>query len=126
MIKKLFIACALGVAVLCSGCATSKNAPPTYTPTIINQYNLTQLSNSIGTLQTAAENAVPKGILPVNSARLIVQFCVGANIAISESPNGWKTTVNKSYTYLKSQLSVADQMKFSLEFTAFELVFNSF
>lgn len=124
MLKKLLVICALGIAVL--SCATTQNAPPTYTPTTINQYNLTQLSNAIGTLQTAAENAVPKAILNINTARLIVQFCVGANTAIATSPNGWKATVNTSYTYMKSQLSPVDLMKFNLEFAAFELVLNSF
>lgn len=125
MIKKLFIACALGIAVLCSNCATTQNAP-NLTPAQINQYNLTTLVNAIGTLQTAAENAVPTNILKFNTARLIVQFTVGANTAIAASPNGWKATVGASYTYTKSQLTVDELNKFSIYLAAFETVLNSF
>lgn len=124
--RKLFLACALGLSIIGNGCATSQNAPASYTPDTIQKYNLTQLSNAIGTLQLAAENAVPKKILPLNTARLIVQFCVGANQAIVASPSGWKATVNSSYTYMKSQLTEADRTKFAVELTAFEVVLNSF
>ena len=93
--KKFFLISLLSSSLL--GCATTQNAP-NLTPLAVTQYNLTQLVDAIGILQTSAENAVPANILPVNTA----------------------------YLTLKNQLSAADLQKFGPYLTSFEIVFNSF
>ena len=108
-----------------SSCATATNAP-NLTPLARNAYNLTQLVNSIGILQTAAENAVTAKILPVDGARLIVQFCVIANTAIGQTPNGWQATVLSAYQGTKAQLTPDELIKFGPYLTSFELVLNTF
>ena len=100
--------------------------PASYTPTTRQQYILTDVQNGIGTLQLAAENAVPANILRLSTARLIVQFCVTANQTIIQTPNGWYATVNTAYQSLKKQIPQNDIDNFGYAFDAFELVLNSF
>jgi hypothetical protein len=100
--------------------------PASYTTQTKQLYVLTDVVNSIGTLQTAAENAVPQNILPLKTARTIVSFCVAANTTIGQTPNGWYAVVNAAYASMKSQLTPDELMKFSGAFSAFELVLNSF
>ena len=120
--KKLFL---ISLLILSSACATTQNAP-NLTPLAVTQYNLTQLVDAIGILQTSAENAVPANILPVNTARLIVQFCVTANTTIGQVPNGWYVSVNTAYLNVKLQLTPNELIKFGPYLASFEVVFNTF
>lgn len=122
--KKLLLAITLTSSIIGINCAAKM--PASYTTQTKKLYVLTDVVNGIGTLQLAAENAVPAGKLKVNSARVIVQFCVGANTAIGQSPNGWYPTVNTAYQYAKNQLSAYELSRFQLELAAFELILNSF
>lgn len=110
--------------VLSAGC-TSK-MPATYTQQTKTLYVLTDVVNGIGTLQMAAENAVPAKILSVNSARVFVQFCVLANTTIGQSPNGWYPAVNAAYQTAKKQLTATELQNFGGYLVAFELILNSF
>jgi hypothetical protein len=100
--------------------------PATYTSQTKTLYVLTDVVNSIGTLQTAAENAVPANILPQNTARNIVQFCVDANTTIGQVPNGWYAVVNTSYIKLKAKLTPSELVSFGPALAIFEVVLNSF
>ncbi len=111
--------------LLSSGCATANNAP-TLTPIARNAYNLTQLVDAIGILQTTAENSVPNGVLKVNTARTIVQFCVAANTTIGATPNGWYATVKAAYTSMKASLTQDELSKFGIYLATFETILNSF
>ena len=110
---------------LFSGCATTTNSP-NLTPVARNAYNLTQLVDAIGILQTSAEASVPNKVLPVNTARLIVQFCVAANTTIGQVPNGWVPVVKTAYATTKSQLTPDELNKFAGYLSAFEIILNSF
>ena len=100
--------------------------PATYTPITKQQYVLIDVVNGIGTLQLAAENAVPAKLLSVNSARIIVQFTVAANTEIGLAPNGWYAVVSVAYQAAKNQLTADEQQKFGGYLLAFEVVLNSF
>ena len=106
------------------GCTA--NAPPSYTPQTKQLYVLTDLVNGIGELQLAAENAVPANILPLTTARKIVQFCVVANTTIGQAQNGWYNIVNTAYINLKATLTQEEIDNFSYAFQAFEIILNSF
>jgi hypothetical protein len=123
--KKIILSLAVCLSIL-PGYSCASKMPASYTPQTKKLYVLTDVVNGIGTLQLAAENAVPAGKLKVNSARIIVQFCVGANTAIGQSPNGWYNTVNIAYQYAKNQLTSDELNKFQVELAAFEIVLNSF
>lgn len=101
-------------------------APSSYTPQTKKLYVLTDVVNGVGVLQMAAENAVPQNILKVNSARIIVQFCVDANTSIGQAPNGWYAVVSTAYYRAKGQLSADELNKFGGYLAAFEVVLNSF
>jgi hypothetical protein len=123
--KKFFSLFLVAIALTFSTNCTSK-MPATYTQQTKTLYVLTDVVNGIGTLQMAAENAVPAKILSVNSARVIVQFCVAANTAIGQSPNGWYATVNTLYQTAKKQLTATELQQFGSYLVAFELILNSF
>lgn len=126
MIKRyLLVIALLSSSVYYTACATAQNAP-NLTPVARNAYNLTQLVNAIGILQTTAENSVPNGVLKVNTARIIVQFCVTANSTILQIPNGWYATVHAAYDSAKSQLTQEELSKFGFYLATFEVVLNSF
>ncbi len=108
-----------------SSCATATNAPQ-LTPVARNAYNLTQLVDAIGILQTTAENSVPNGVLKLATARLIVQFCVDANTTIGAMPNNWYTVVKTAYGSIKSQLTPDELNKFGIYLATFETILNSF
>lgn len=120
--KKLILLVLLASAV---GCATAGNAP-NLTPIARTDYNLTQLVDSIGILQTAAENAVPSNILKVNTARSIVEFTVWANTTIGAAPDGWYLTVKTGYNTMKSLLTPDELNKFGVYLATFETVLNGF
>src|ERR1035437_870721 len=98
---KKFILSSVCVLSLFGAVACTSKMPATYTPQTKHLYVLTDVVNSIGTLQLAAENAVPANILPLPTARRIVQFCVIANQTIGQTPNGWYSTVNTAYQTMK-------------------------
>lgn len=107
-----------------SSCASKM--PTSYTPQTKQLYVLTDVVDGLGTLQTAAENAVPAKILKLSTARLIVQFTVAANTTIGQTPNGWYASVNAAYLQLKEDLPQSEIDNFQYAFDAFELVLNSF
>jgi len=121
-VKKIVLILLLSASF--SGC-TSK-MPASYTTQTKQLYVLTDVVNSVGVLQLAAENAVPQNILPLATARRVVQFCVTANATIGQTPNGWYAVVNVAYTNLKSNLTADEVSKFGPALSAFELVLNSF
>lgn len=121
--KKLVFILILAASVV--SCATQTSAP-NLTPVARNAYNLTQLVNSIGILQTTAENSVPNNVLKLNTARSIVEFCVWANTTIGQTPNGWFATVKTGYTTMKNLLTQDELNKFGIYLTTFEVVLNSF
>ena len=121
--KKFILAFLLSASA--ASCATVSNAPA-LTPVARNAYNLTQLVDAIGILQTTAENSVPNNVLSVNTARIIVEFCVLANTTIGQVPNGWYATVKADYQVMKSQLSVEELKRFGLYLITFEVILNSF
>jgi hypothetical protein len=123
--KKFILIPVICLSIL-GGATCASKMPPSYTPQTKQLYILTDVVNGIGTLQVAAENAVPAKILSVNSARVIVQFCVSANTTIGQTPNGWYTVVNTAYLQAKKQLTVDEQTKFSGYLIAFEIILNSF
>lgn len=123
--KRFFVTVAAVVCLVTVNGCTSK-MPATYTQQTKTLYVLTDVVNGIGTLQVAAENAVPAKVLSLNSARIVVQFCVAANTAIGQSPNGWYATVNTLYQTTKKQLTADELQKFGGYLVAFELVLNSF
>lgn len=118
--KKLIL-----VLLLTSACATANNAP-NLTPVARNAYNLIQLQNAIGILQTTAEASVPNHVLSLPTARRIVQFCVTANETILQVPNGWYPAVSTAEQDVKNNLTPAELQKFGLYFSTFETVLNSF
>lgn len=113
------------IALLSSCCATAGTAP-NLTPVARNAYNLTQLVDAIGILQTTAENSVPNKVLSLPTARLIVQFCVTANSTIGQIPNGWWQSVSIGYKVTKSQLTPNELNKFGVYLSTFETILNSF
>lgn len=113
------------IILLSSACATAQNAP-NLTPVARNAYNLTQLVDAVGILQTTAENSVPNGVLKVNTARLIVQFCVTTNTTIQQIPNGWFYIVTAAYTNTKQQLTSDELNKFGPYLSTFETILNTF
>jgi hypothetical protein len=65
----------------------------------------------VGELQTAAIQAngtldpkTGKPVLDQATTRLIVQFCVDANTALKNAPNGWGKAVGAAWAKLKTQL----------------------
>lgn len=124
--KKLFLKIFLVLTFTNVGCLATPANSPNLTPVARNAYNLTQLVDAIGILQTTAENSVPNGVLKVNTARLIVQFCVTANTTIGASPNGWYSSVSVGYKVTKSQLSVDELARFKVYLDVFETILNSF
>lgn len=106
-------------------CATAANAPQ-LTPVARNAYNLTQLVDAVGILQTTAENSVPNKVLSLATARIIVQFCVDANTTIGSMPNNWYTVVKTAYGSVKSQLTPDELQKFGVYLAIFETILNSF
>lgn len=105
---------------------------PNLTPEAQHKYTLTQVIDAIGALQMAAENAVVtvdhagNRLLSFASARRIVQFCVDANTAIGNSPNGWYSTVKSTYDTAKSQLTPQELTQFGSYLTTFEMVLATF
>ena len=110
-----------------SGCAP-KNI--VLTPVAQQAYTLDQVVNGVGTLQLAAENATitydTNGLplLSVNTARLVVAFCVAANQALGST--GLVAGVKTAYTTLKGQFTSAELIKFGAALTIFEVVLNGF
>ena len=123
--KKFILIPIICLSIL-SGATCASKMPSSYTPQTKKLYILTDVVNGIGTLQTAAENAVPAKILSVNSARVIVEFCVSANTIIGQSPNGWFSLVNSAYIQAKLKLTPTEVQNFSVYLTAFEIILNSF
>jgi hypothetical protein len=121
IVKRLII-----VAALLSFTSCAAKMPASYTQQTKTIYVLTDVVNGIGTLQLAAENAVPANILTLNDARNFVQFCVDANTTIGQSPNGWYATVNTAYQKAKNHLTPDEVTKFSGALSAFEVVLYSF
>lgn len=115
----------LALSIATSACATT-NTAPNLTPVARNAYNLTQLVDAIGILQTTAESSVPNKVLSTNTARLIVQFCVIANTTIGAVPGGWFPAVNVAYKTMKSQLTASDLSRFGIYLSTFETILNSF
>jgi predicted secreted protein len=122
--KKIILSIVCVSSLSLAACAAKM--PANYTPITKQQYVLTDVVNGIGTLQMAAENAVPAKYLSNNSARVVVQFCVDANYAIGQSPNGWYAVVSVTYQAAKNQLTADEQQKFGGYLLAFEVVLNSF
>ena len=123
--KKIILSLSVCLSILSIASCVAK-MPANYTPITKQQYVLTDVVNGIGTLQMAAENAVPAKYLSNNSARVVVQFCVDANYAIGQSPNGWYAVVSVAYQAAKNQLTADEQQKFGGYLLAFEVVLNSF
>lgn len=113
------------LACVCGACATAGNAPQ-LTPEARTDYNLKPVVDAVGTLQLAAEEAtVTKDsngnpLLPVATARRIVQFCVDADDVLAANHSGWCALVTTSYRTLKTQLSYSDLNTASTWFTTFE------
>jgi hypothetical protein len=123
--KKIILSLAVCLSIF-SVAACAAKMPANYTPQTKQLYILTDVVKGIGVLQLAAENAVTQKILSINSARVIVQFCVDANTTIGQTPNGWYTSVNTAYQLAKNRLTLDEQTKFGGYFIAFELILNSF
>jgi len=107
-------------------CATSQNAPQ-LTPQARTDHNLTPVVDGIGALQLAAENATTtldngKPILPVATARKIVQFCVDANTTLGTAGATWCATLGPAYRGMKHQLTTAEAQAMAPYFTTFEAV----
>lgn len=120
--KRLILA---AVLVLSAASCVAK-MPATYTPQTKTLYVLTDVVNSLGILQVAAENAVPNNVLSLATATRIVQFCVASNSTIVQYPNGWYATINTAYIKLKLSMTPNELSKFSSELAVFEVVLNSF
>lgn len=123
--RRSFSAILISLFVL-SNISCASKMPDSYNQQTKTLYVLTDVVNSIGTLQMAAENAVPQKILKLNDARIIVQFCVDANTTIGQYPNGWYSIVNTAWLQAKAHLDQDELNKFAGAIAAFEIVLNSF
>jgi hypothetical protein len=131
MRKIILIPLCLIFLISFSDCANKNNAPQ-LTPAAVTAYNKTQFSDAIGSLQLAAENATTtidtktnKPLLKVNTARIIVQFCVGANKTLAASDTGWLASIQAAYQDAKSQLSPSELITFGPYLDTFEIVLSA-
>ena len=124
--RRLILILLLVAASISFNSSCVNKMPESYNQQTKQLYILTDVVNSIGILQLAAENAVSNNILTLSTARTIVQFCVDANTTIGQYPNGWYTIVNTAYIQLKAHLTLEELNKFSGSLFAFEIILNSF
>jgi hypothetical protein len=114
----------ISLIVISQSCA--RNFPPNYDNVTKQKYELLDVVNAIGILQLSAEDAVPKKILQFDDAKMIVKFCVDANLIISQTKPGWYANVQTAYAVLKKELPQTVIDNFGYAFSAFETVFASY
>lgn len=103
-------------AVACHPPASIQTAPGK------TAYTADQIVLRINELQNAAIQAEASGGLTTATTRLIVQFCVSADTALKNSPNGWQPTVSAAWAELKRQVIVMPSSAFYTTWNAVDLV----
>lgn len=83
-------------------------APPVSVVTPQGQaaYKADQIVTRVNELQNAAIAANTSQQLSTDATRLIVEFCVGADKTLAQTPNGWQATVTIGWASLKASLPV--------------------
>lgn len=97
----LLYACALSAPLIDSAC----HAPVTITtPAGKAAYTADQVAVRVNELERATIDAQAQGALPLETARYLVEFCVGADKTLAAAPSGWQAVVGKAWAETKAKL----------------------
>lgn len=101
MVKRIFPALVLGLALLAPACHTPVSVQ---TPAGQVAYTADQIVLRVNELQTAAIQAQATGGLSEATTRRIVQFAVAADKTLKDTPAGWQVTVATAWKETKAAL----------------------
>lgn len=98
----ILVLCLVVGFVAAPGCASK--APPNLTPVGLHAYTADQVAVRVAELQNAAIAAEASGAMPTATARIIVQFAVGAAVTLKAVPTGWPQTLATAWAATKAQI----------------------
>lgn len=99
--RKFIVVLILSASLTGASCTPK---PPVLTPAGQAAYTADQVVVRVNELMNAAISAEAKGLLPRNTARIIVQFCTSADQTLAQVPSGWALTLRTAWTAAKMQL----------------------
>jgi len=103
--RKLLIAIEASALSMLLFMAACVHAPSSITtPQGQAAYTADQVVQRVNELENAAIQAEASKALPTNITRIIVQFCVSADMTLKTTPAGWQQTVSVAWKQAKAQI----------------------